>query len=770
MPLFSILKPLALCLLGAAPLLHAETVFVEAETFDSPTNGWQVRSSADTKAASGLAVLAGSSGARNGVATGKVTLATAGHYKVWVRYTSLPKWRGAFRLSARAGERELGSGLFDRAMESGAPRGGYTWGFFEADLPAGEIALQLAKHPEKDSSGASRQVDCLLLTTDMALVPNHLDYSAQTYLRVTFGPGYERPVYLHVFADHFHAPWYEHYNLSAAGTKTGVGPKKETLLKSGESTPWCNISQMLYQDSGAALQTSVRYTYNQPADRLRATYEFATAPDPSAIVKTIHADFQPNYFTIVMPPDLQTPEHRALMKTDAEVAEATGKLADAQVWPAWGKKPERFPFTVQASLAPDRMDAAVLAREQKTLGYFGFSNERVHRIGGVWFTKNGSYCEPDLPRMTARAADQAAEFFRGGGDVSKITYCELTDEPQGQTLEFMARDAAYQEQFRAWLKSLGETPASLLVADEQAIRTVTEAERNEFPALYYFSQRFRTRALGDFMATQRGILEKAYGATFPVLANFSDGATYSANFYGQGVDYFELLDSPAQNAIWGEDWANGCSTSQCASFNVDLMRAAARDRGQVIGHHLIAYAGRKPWDVKLKATSETARGVKILNNFCYGPSWATHEGGPLSKTTVWYAKPETWPANAAHHPGDRRGRGSAAQRRAAARRGGAPLQLVERHLDGRRQPRVRLRPDAHVARARPRADAGRHRLRKASRGGAARGPSGLLPLRAESHPRRRGSREGLGAKRRHALADRRRRDARRIQPPAPRAR
>jgi len=149
------------------------------------------------------------------------------------------------------------------------------------------------------------------------------------------------------------------------------------------------------------------------------------------------------------------------------------------------------------------------------------------------------------------------------------------------------------------------------------------------------------------MATQRKLAEEAYGGTFPVLVNFSDGAIYAGNFYNQGVDYFELLDSPDQNAIWGEDWANGSSTYQCASFNVDLMRAASRDRGQIIGHHLITHSGRKPWDIKLKATSELARGVKILNNFCYGPTWATHEGGPYWRTHVWQGKPETWTANAA---------------------------------------------------------------------------------------------------------------------------
>src|SRR4051794_32359331 len=182
MSLFSRLKRVAPCLLAAAfsPLLHAETVFVEAETFDSPTDGWQVRSGNEEKAASGMAVLAGAGGKGAGVATKRVSLATAGHYKVWVRYTSVAKFRGPFRLSVRAGEKELAGELFDTAVESSSRRDGLVWGFLEADLPAGEITLQLAKHENKNSSGNSRQVDCVLLRTDPKLVPNHLEYGTQT--------------------------------------------------------------------------------------------------------------------------------------------------------------------------------------------------------------------------------------------------------------------------------------------------------------------------------------------------------------------------------------------------------------------------------------------------------------------------------------------------------------------------------------------------------------------------------------------------------------
>ncbi len=627
---------------------QAGEVFIEAENFKS-SGGWEKISGGIARTASGTAMLNGAGGAKDGVATATVSIKDAGHYRIWVRYSSHPKWRGPFHVTALAGERVLGDGLFDSVFEGKSARDTEIWSSFEAELPEGEVTLRLGKHESKNASGPARLVDCLLLTMDDKLVPNHLNYGAQTFVRVTFGEGHDKPAYIHIFADHFHAPWYQHYSLSRAGATPTTAPKKTDLLKTGESTPWCNITPMVYQDSGAMLTVTARHSYSEQAERMHATFEFATAPDEKSVVRKIEADFRPSGTAIFTPPNLLTPENVALLKTAHEIAEGNGKLADAHAWPTHGRRPEKFPFFVTASMGSNQFarDAGLAARERKTLGYFGFTDEEHRRIGGLWFMKDNSYCRPDIEKMKARAEAAAAEFKRTGGDAKDIVFSELMDEPGGQPLEVIAQDSAYQERFRAWLKAMGKFPADLLVKDWDAVKIVTEAQRAEFPALYLFSQRFRTRALGDFMAVQRNLLEEAYGRTVPTLVNFSDGAVYVANFCGQGVDYFELLDSPDQNAIWGEDWANGSSTYQCASYNLDLMRAAARERGQIIGHHLVAHANRKAWDIKLKATSEAARGVKIFNNFCYGPTWATHEGGPYWRTHVWQGKPETWTANAA---------------------------------------------------------------------------------------------------------------------------
>src|SRR6185437_14077506 len=108
---------------------------------------------------------------------------------------------------------------------------------------------------------------------------------------------------------------------------------------------------------------------------LRATFEFATAPDEKSIVRTLKIDNQPGTVSIFMPPNLLTPENIALFNTDAEIAAATGRLADAYSWPTWGKPLEKFPFFVSAALE-NRFtppDAKVVARELKTLDYFGYT-------------------------------------------------------------------------------------------------------------------------------------------------------------------------------------------------------------------------------------------------------------------------------------------------------------------------------------------------------------------------------------------------------------
>ncbi|MDA1230132.1 MAG: hypothetical protein O2856_05105, partial [Planctomycetota bacterium] len=643
-----------LCGLLAVPASGDEAVFIEAEAMQTSSDGWVATANDQTRRASRVRSLWGANGVGDAVATKTVQMAEAGRYRIWVRYMQVAAWRGPFQVAVATDDKHIASHAFDLEILPEVADWEYTWQSFDADLPAGDVTLSLAKHEQKNCVAYVRHVDCLLLTTDATLVPDHLPYGPQTLVRVTIGEGYDRPVYLHLFADHYRSPWYAHYAIGRDGIHQALAPPTDQMMQSGDVTPWCNLTPTVYQDSGVALNLSVRHTYYEMATRFRAKLEFgraSTEQSPSEkieVVKTFDVEATPNGLVIIAPPELESPENIALLKRDQEFAEEVGALADAFDWPNHGRRPVKIPFLASASIGGYELpvDAAVTEREQQTLDYFGFNGAYNRIVHGAWHMKNDSYCQPDLDVMRDRVKQDVENFHKSGRKLDDIAACMLMDEPTGQAASFMAQDAGYRDQFREWLKTKSLSPQDLLVPSWDDVRPVAETEREQFPALHYFTQLFRTRAMGDFMATQRRIIEKAYGQSFPTLVNFSDGAVYHANFCGQGVDYFELLDADDQNAIWGEDWANNSSTYQCGAFNVALMQAAARKRGQSIGHYLIAHAGRTPWDIKTKATSETARGVRMWMNFSYGPNWSSHEGGPAWRSHLWHAKPELWRANA----------------------------------------------------------------------------------------------------------------------------
>ena len=663
-----------LLFVGLLPVLtpaRADIVFVEAETMQPSSNGWATTSNDQTQRASRTKTLWGADGAGDAVAKKTVSINEAGRYRVWVRYMQVGAWRGPFQLAVSAGKKQLATKTFDLEVQPGVVDWEYTWQSFEADLPAGEVTLSLAKHEQKNCVGYVRHVDCVLLTSDHKLVPDHLPFGPQTLVRVTMGEGYDRPVYLHLFADHYRSPWYAHYAIGRDGIRADLAPPADQMLKSGDVTPWCNLTPTVYQDSGAALNLSVRHSYHEKAARFKAKLEFGRVArgigfqpvrsvsdsrqtgslshlDGVEVIKTFDVEATPNGLVIIAPPDLGSPQNIALLKRDRDFAEEVGKLADAFAWPRHGRKPVRIPFLVSASIGGYELpvDAAVTQREQRTLDYFGFNGAHDRILHGAWHMKGDSYCRPDLDVMRDRVKHEAELFRKSGRRTEDIAACMLMDEPTGQPAMFVAKDEAYRDRFREWLKAKSLKPEDLLVVSWDDVRPVAETDRDQFPALHYFTQLFRTRAIGDFMATQRRVIEEAYGRTFPTLVNFSDGAVYHANFCGQGIDYFELLDADDQNAIWGEDWANNSSTYQCGAFNVALMQAAARKRGQTIGHYLIAHAGRTPWDIKTKAVAETARGVRLWMNFSYGPNWSSHEGGPTWRSHLWHHRPEVWTANA----------------------------------------------------------------------------------------------------------------------------
>src|SRR5690606_12616965 len=116
---------------------------------------------------------------------------------------------------------------FGITPQKGAADWSFVWDSFDATLQPGKYTLQLRKYQNKNSSGYGRKVDCFLLTTDLELKPDVTPYGPQTWMKVTLGDGYEKPLQIHIFADHYRSPWYAHYALTKGNVDAGTSPTKE---------------------------------------------------------------------------------------------------------------------------------------------------------------------------------------------------------------------------------------------------------------------------------------------------------------------------------------------------------------------------------------------------------------------------------------------------------------------------------------------------------------------------------------------------------------
>ena len=357
-----------------------------------------------------------------------MTVSQAGRYRVWVRYLQVAAWRGPFQVVLSVKGHVIASQLFDGEAIAGVEDWEYHWRSFDAELPTGDVALAISKHEQKNCVGYVRHVDCVLLTTDEELVPNHLVFGPQTLLRVAIGEGYDRSVYMHLFADHYRSPWYAHTALGRDGIHAAIEPPAGQMLRSGEVTPWCNLTPTIYQDSGAVLNFSIRHFYHEKARRLRATLEFARVDSVGACGRRaarhrqdVRGGSRSERSGHHAPPDLTSAQNIARLKRDRDFAEEVGEVADAFAWPTRGRRPVRLPFLVTASIGGYELpvDAGVTRREQRTLDYFGFNGAEDRILPGLWHMQQNSYCRPDLDAMRQDVDARRREFRKVGTECGR---------------------------------------------------------------------------------------------------------------------------------------------------------------------------------------------------------------------------------------------------------------------------------------------------------------------------------------------------------------
>ncbi|MEA3403175.1 MAG: hypothetical protein U9R79_18175 [Armatimonadota bacterium] len=624
----------------------ADLMVVQAESMECDGQSWVARDQSSRYAPdSGLKHLYGARGGE-GVASTQIELPQTGRYVLWIRHTvgrsTPPGGRGPFLVSLKQDDRVLAEGRFDVEPPEEEPRyiHRYDWSRLQADLSRGPVTIAISKLEPISCSQYTRQIDCLALTTDTEYVPDVHHWQPKIWMRVTLGPTQTTPIYIHCFADHWRAPWYQHFSLSKDGYERLVAPSRgqAVYLTSGESTPWCDVTPAVHEDTGARLELrgAEKYSYDEWLPSLDATFDVATAPREDAIVKSFHRE-GPGAGLVIVVPGVLSEEGADEVKSDREYCAASVALAEDIPEVRFGRRPQRFPLFLSMGMRPGLFDPQIREDEYRIVARLGFngSNDRPDEMTrplglrfarahlSAWYMNEGCYLQPEVERIRERIAGEA-EKWRG----ETPTLVKFMDEPTARPLEHAASCEVCGHEFRRWLRDELRLPLADLGVDTwEGVRPVTGDERDALPALYYYSQRFRAKAFADFLRLQTEEITSAFDGSPPATVNFSDGAVYGANMYLQGSDYFHIFGTGALTMAWSEDWSNIASTYQCCGYNVDLLRAATRARGQQIGMYVVTSYGRTPLDVKLKAYSSLGRGAKILHSFSYGPYYTGHEPG-----------------------------------------------------------------------------------------------------------------------------------------------
>jgi hypothetical protein len=620
---------------------EGEFVFVEAESF-ARLGGWRVVPSVggarDREQASRGHVLSGSA-ADAGEAELRLAVPSAGDYRVWIR-ASRPDTGTVDDNAMNVRISQAGATVPDWKVDvpTASPDGvrakrhdAFGWLFTTARLEAGAVDVRLSTLGPPKSRPSFRRVDCLLFTKDVGYEPDHRDFEPQTYLRVRLQGTDSKELAL---------------SHTATTKRIRRGPFMEPL-HIGESGPWMNITRW----TSGGPPSSLALTPAQRVTRADYMLDFAAAPQDSAIVRSIHRSGPGGDIALIIP---STVDARNQPWADFELAAHRAATVAKMPRVTFGKRPTIFPcitgFVPTQATRQDEVRALSYAGINGRTGLLddrdiadGLVTSRLYN--SVFYRGPHGLTDADLVKAKADL-DRAGKEASLNAHRDRIRHVKLIDEAQPDTLEKLAKDEHAQGVFKTWLAKNKYSPflpddrTQLTSARERdaAIRIVAD-RGTKFPALYFYSQRFRAWTIADYFRQVSGLAHAAYPPGVATTQNFSDGAVFAANLYGQGNDYFEYFENGALDVAQSEDWTNKGSTRELAGWNVALLRAATRRHGQPIHMYVITYNNRKPLEVKLKALTSISEGAKLLNFYSYLPlyqgrletGWAE---SPLNFTAV----------------------------------------------------------------------------------------------------------------------------------------
>lgn len=556
----------------------------------------------------------------------RIELATAGHYRLGVRYVGGLKHGTPFTVSVQQGAATPIKA--DMGEEGGT--GKLLWEWTEGDLQPGAAEVTIQSSEENNENSTNLIVDAVLLTGDEKYQPDLAEFHRPLFVRLTrraddaeathFGVGYARPLYTPTI-------W-----LAKGEAPVGKRPGAEAYLQPGESSNWVNISLALNERGYNQIWLEAFKADGAPATAIHADVEVATAPAASAVFKKFEIKGDVPRIGMLLWPGWMTEENLdAPLYSVQDLIDQ--KLSFLKSLPA-AHRPQKITTLTQFQPQP-RVNLTTEQYKQELeilslVGLNGLRNPPDKMCVDAGFTKNNendvvrvlkdSLALPDLAKQESiYQAWSKTQTERGL--IKYIETIDLGDEMYSSSIKLLNETALGQ--FRAYLQEKKYTPAMFGLASLDDVKLLEPKEADTNPLLFYVGTNFRHQTTTNYCITMTKLLHKYFPYSRTQSNHAWDGAWTSAqgtSLAGIGPKYWDLYKQGGLEQALCEDWAGYQFSPQLGGFLMDMMRTATRGTKAMRGCYVIALPGHE-MQAPYAAYSEVAHGSKQVWWYNYGPDY-----------------------------------------------------------------------------------------------------------------------------------------------------
>ncbi|HEX5660396.1 MAG TPA: hypothetical protein VFX59_24545, partial [Polyangiales bacterium] len=447
----------------------------------------------------------------NKPAVRRVQVRAAGTYVLWTRFlrTNAAN-RGAFSVEiVQDGKR---AGVLDVADDSAATFGGaeLEWVFapLRVRLIAGTAEIVL-RRPAVEVSWVARKIDMFVLTNLAYFTPQATDFRTHGFVRFV-NEGNEG---FCLFADlrrHQGPTWHVHRMWTGRAPLRAYNCPADQRIEPSRASAWVRISDdlspALDRNNLSLIATTGSHTTGLYRGRLRGRLEFATSARRD-MIKTVELDQNTPRVLLTVGASFDA---NSIRTSEDYLAQEERRAAEVQ--PSPSEPARHLDLSVILSGVHAELDpSSLVERELAVVRRLGFNSSntpittpaataefnRKHNLrhAGAWapsLNLNDTRAPADRRKIMAEAWRKFASDY--GSSLAALDHVKLLDEPHGSPLAAMLPRA---EDFRAWLRGLGLSPAAFRRKQWNDVSLRVEVDRVAHPREFYWSSMYRLHALAN---------------------------------------------------------------------------------------------------------------------------------------------------------------------------------------------------------------------------------------------------------------------------------